>query len=491
MKKVITWLLLLAVHQKMNAQNIGIGTKAPVEKLHVDGNIKSDTLKPNAIKLPFNAGDGKILTSDAEGNASWQKISKGSSNESNFSVPGNIGYGVWGDCATNGNISEYQPVADTSTNSSLSSFGSSVSIYGNFAIVGNRDDKIGSNFTQGSVSIYQYDGAKWILMQKITDATGAAGDKFGYAVCMTDKYFVVGAVGDDVGANTDQGSFSIYQYNSTSWVLVQKITDAAGAANDYFGVSVSISGNNIIVGSSGDDIGSSIDQGSALFYKYNGTSWVLVQKVYEAVGLTSDFFGHSVSLSGNYAIVGAFYYDVGANSNQGAVTIYKYNGTNWIWMQRISDAYGTAGDAFGCSVSISGNYAIVGANGDDVGANSDQGSASIYQLNGSSWILMEKITDPAGAVVDYFGGNVFISGNYVMIGCTHDDAAAGDNQGSATIYQRVGQGWQRFQCLTDPGGKANENFSAGGLAIHDATKQFLVGVPYYASAGKVVFGKIN
>jgi len=54
------------------AQNTGIGTTRPSEKLEVNGNIKLDTLKPDAIKMAPNAAKGKVLTSDASGNATWQ-----------------------------------------------------------------------------------------------------------------------------------------------------------------------------------------------------------------------------------------------------------------------------------------------------------------------------------------------------------------------------------------------------------------------------------
>jgi hypothetical protein len=106
MKKLFFLLLTVTTHQITIAQNVGIGTTAPTEKLQVAGNIKADTIKPNGIKLTPNAGNGKVLISDAAGVGTWQA-------SSSLAGAGNIGYGVWGDCATNGNISEYQPVADS------------------------------------------------------------------------------------------------------------------------------------------------------------------------------------------------------------------------------------------------------------------------------------------------------------------------------------------------------------------------------------------
>jgi FG-GAP repeat len=178
MKKVFFFLLTIVTYNGVTAQNVGIGTSTPTDKLHVAGNIKADTIKPNGIKLTPNAGNGKILISDAAGVGTWQA-------SSNLAAAGNIGYGVWGDCATNGNISEYQPVTDA-TGEANDRFGNSVSISGNYAIVG-------ANANQGSASIFHWDGKSWVLMQTTTDAAGAAGDDFGYSVFISDDYAIIGA----------------------------------------------------------------------------------------------------------------------------------------------------------------------------------------------------------------------------------------------------------------------------------------------------------
>ena len=95
MKKTFLIIVVLSCLQAaVFAQNVGIGTTAPTEKLHVAGNIKADTVKPNAIKLTTGAGNAKILTSDAAGNGNWESVNV-------LAAAGNAGFGVWGDCATN------------------------------------------------------------------------------------------------------------------------------------------------------------------------------------------------------------------------------------------------------------------------------------------------------------------------------------------------------------------------------------------------------
>src|SRR6185295_15718229 len=171
---------------------------------------------------------------------------------------GGAGYGAWGDCSVN-NISEYNPVGD-STGLTGDLFGMRVSVSGNFAIIASPYDDVGTNTDQGSASIFQFREGNWVFMQKLTDATGAANDLFGLSVYISGNYAIVGAPNDNVGANTDQGSASIFRYNGSSWVLMQKITDATGAAGDAFGTSVSVSGNFVFIGAPLDDA-SGIDRG--------------------------------------------------------------------------------------------------------------------------------------------------------------------------------------------------------------------------------------
>jgi hypothetical protein len=479
MRHIIVLFCIACFLCKVQAQNVGIGTNTPTEKLQVAGNIKADTVKPNAFKLSPDAGTGKILTSDATGNASWQTASG-----SNSASAGNAGFGVWGDCATNGNISEYNPVANE-VGANASKFGSSVCVSGNYAIIGAP----GGTTTNGSASIYQYTGINWVLMQIMNDATGAPGDWFGFSVSISGDYAIVGAPYDNNGGNTNQGSVSIYHYNGTAWVLMDKIIDnAAGTAGDQFGYSVSISGTFAIAGTPYDVAGGNQPRGTASIYQYNGTNWVLMNKIVDVTGGSGDQFGNSVSISGSYAVIGASRDDVLLNADQGSASIYQYNGSNWVLMQKLTDADGSANDYFGGSVSISGNYIIAGANNDAAGSNTSQGSASIYQYNsgGGSWLLMQKLTDANGAVNDLFGNSVSISDSYAIVGATGDDVAANGSQGSATVFIKLGQKWQRLQYITDPAGEANDG-SGKSVSVDKATKRFLIG----NLVEKAMFGKIN
>jgi len=407
-------------------------------------------------------------------------------------ICGNLGFGVWGDVATNGNITEYYPVADINP-AKEDQFGSCVSMSGGFAIVGAPGDNIGAHTKQGSANIYHFNGTYWILMQKLSDPAGITNQFYGASVSISGNYAIVGALGDMVGSNASQGSAIIYHYNGTNWVFMQKLTDATGGAADFFGVSVSISGNYAIIGAYGHDESGNADQGSASIYLFNGTSWVLMNRLTNQAGAANDFFGMSVSISGNYAVIGApGDTDEGSiYTKQGSASMYRYDGSNWIFVNKVTDGTASSNEDFGHSVSLWGDYAVIGADSDDNGI-IHGGSSSVFHYNGSFWESMQKLTNLNGVIQDRFGKCVFISGNYIIVGAnfTHPGGPLVE-QGAAGIYQRVGLGWQRLQYVTDPGGNPYDQFGSGA-AIDKATKRFIIGALGFANfSGKVVFGKIN
>jgi hypothetical protein len=368
-------------------------------------------------------------------------------------------------------------------------FGRSVSISGDYAIVGAyKDDDNGTN--SGSAYIFtpnDVNCSDWDQIDKLTASDGAADDYFGYSVSVSGDYAIVGAYyDDDNGSNS--GSAYIFFFDGTSWSEQAKLTASDGNDNDYFGYSVSISGDYAIVGAYQDDDNGD-KSGSAYIYKREGETWSEQAKLTAADGAADDSFGVSVSISGDYAIVGA-YWDDDNGDKSGSAYIFYYNGTSWSEQAKLTAADGAAQDHFGKSVSISGDYAVVGASWDD--DNGDKsGSAYIFKRYGTSWSEQAKVTAADGAASDYFGSSVSISGDYAVIGA-HQDDDNGINSGSAYIFKRSGTSWSEQVKLLASDGAADDLF---GISVSVSSDYAIVSAYWdgdngYMSGSAYMFGKV-
>jgi hypothetical protein len=353
-------------------------------------------------------------------------------------------------------------------------FGQSVSISGDYAIVGAY-----GNDANGSAYIFKRDEVNWSEEAKLIASDGTASDCFGWSVSISGDYAVVGApYDDDNGGNS--GSAYIFKRDGVNWSEQAKLTASDGAVGDSFGYSVSISGDYVIIGAVWDDDNGS-GSGSAYIFKRDGTSWSQQAKLTALGGAASDYFGCSVSISGDYAIIGANSEDIygyGGGSNHGSAYIFKRDGTNWSEDKRITASDAAEYDYFGCSVSISGDYAIIGANGgDDNGG--DSGSAYIFKRNGTNWSEQAKLVASDGAAGDHFGNSVSIGGDYAIVGAYWDDDN-GEDCGSAYIFKRYWTGWGEQDKLTASDGATSDWF---GYSVSIGGDYAIVGAPYDGDNG--------
>ncbi|MDG2423973.1 MAG: FG-GAP repeat protein, partial [Phycisphaerales bacterium] len=311
-------------------------------------------------------------------------------------------------------------------------FGDSVAISGDTALMGAYgDDDNGTD--SGSAYIYQWQADGSSNSSKLTASDGAAYDDFGKSVAISGDTALVGAP-----FNTENGfgSGSVYIYQRQaggSWSEIQKLTASDGVANNLFGYSVAISGDTALVGSHGDDDNGS-GSGSAYIYQRQADgSWSQSAKLTASDAAASDYFGYSVAISGEIALVGVGY-DDDNGYNSGSAYIYQRQADgSWSQSAKLTASDGAAEDYFGDSVAISGEIALVGAYEDDDNGGGS-GSAYVYQRQADgSWSQSAKLTASDGAEEDYFGYSVAISGEIALVGAFEDDDN-GTDSGSAYIY---------------------------------------------------------
>src|SRR4029453_9616491 len=99
----------------------------------------------------------------------------------------------------------------------------------------------------------------------------------------------------------------VFVRSGTTWTEQQRLLAPDGAANDWFGSAVSVSGDTLVIGAPRDDF----EKGSAYVFVRSGTTWTYQQKLMASDGATNEDFGLTVSVSGDTAVVGAPFQFVG------------------------------------------------------------------------------------------------------------------------------------------------------------------------------------
>ena len=347
-------------------------------------------------------------------------------------------------------------------------FGYSVSIDGDYAIIGAPGELYGYGGC-GFAYVFKREGTTWIEEAKLLASDGEGGDCFGRSVSIDGDYAIIGAIFDD-DSGTDSGSAYVFKREGTAWIEEAKLLASDGEGYDEFGCSVSIDGDYAIVGAHmhwnvGDIFG------SAYVFKRSGTSWTEQAKLLPLDGAQGDFFGGSVSIDGDNAIIGA-YGDSANGFYSGSAYVFTRAGTIWTKEQRLLASDGAAEDFFGSSVSIDGDNAIIGAPYDDDNGY-DSGSAYVFTRSGTVWTQQAKLIASVGYGEDSFGFSVSIRDNYAMIGAPGD----GDNgfdSGSIYVFTRDGTIWTEEQILLASDGAAYDYF---GLSISIDGDYAIIGAP--------------
>lgn len=211
-------------------------------------------------------------------------------------------------------------------------------------------------------------------------------------------------------------------------------SDADPTTGNQFGYSVSISGDYAVIGANwdDDDATSAVDTGAAYIFKREGMSWLEQGKLTASDGAAEDQFGCSVSISGDYAVISSPTAD-DAHTNSGAVYVFKRSGASWTEQAKLTASVTADDDRFGYSVSISGDYAVIGTL-----ENNYTGSAYIFKRDdgAETWTQQAKLTASDGAENDCFG-ITHISGDCVIIGADEANGTAG----KAYVFVKPTAGW--------------------------------------------------
>jgi len=332
-------------------------------------------------------------------------------------------------------------------------FGASVSIDGNNVLVGAQGDN-----TNGEAvgQAHLFDATTGLLLQTFDDPTVTVADSFGSSVSIDGNNVLVGAFFDSSGVG------QAHLFDATTGALLQTFDDPEPTTFDFFGRSVSISGNNVLVGAPSHTI-SFFAVGQA--HLFDATTGLLLQTFNDPTPTSDDNFGSSVSIDGNNVLVGAPF---DSTNGQDVGQAYLFDATTGLLLQTFDDPTVTVADSFGSSVSIDGNNVLVGAPGDSTNGNF-VGQAHLFDATTGN--LLQTFDDPTVTTFDAFGRSVSISGNNVLVGAGGDDTNGG-NVGQAHLFDATTGAL--LQTFDDP---TVTTFDLFGNSVSIDGNNVLVGAP--------------
>ncbi|CAM8671779.1 FG-GAP repeat [Comamonadaceae bacterium] len=401
-------------------------------------------------------------------------------------------------------------------------FGSTIAISGDTIVVGaNQEDSNQTTITNGSTSstnnsavasgaayVFVRNGSTWSQQAYLKASNAGVSDGFGKALAISGDTIVVGTFSEDSNqttitngstASTDDsavtsGAAYVFVRSDNTWSQQAYLKAANARSDGYFGQSVSISADTIVVGAIGDRSNqttitngstassdtSATASGAAFVFVRNGSTWSQQAYLKASNANSSDFFGQSVGISGDTIVVGAD----GEDSNQttitngstasadnstsfsGAAYVFVRSGNDWSQQAYFKAPNAEANDNFGARVAISGDTVVVGAsdessnqttitNGSTASANnaaSSAGAAYVFVRNTSdnTWSHQAYLKAPNAEGGDRFASSLAVSGNTIVVGSKYEDGSqttitngstasadnTGSNFGAAYVFAR-------------------------------------------------------
>ncbi|MCG3129013.1 MAG: hypothetical protein CHACPFDD_03909 [Phycisphaerae bacterium] len=347
-----------------------------------------------------------------------------------------------------------------------------------------------------------------------------AYDMFGAWVAISGDTAVVGAPNEDSGATgvngdptdnsaPDSGAAYVFVRSGTAWSQQAYLKASNTGAGDWFGGSVAISGDTIVVGASREDSSatgvngnqlddSAPDSGAAYVFRRSNGEWSQEAYLKASNAEGGDNFG-SVSVSGDTIVVGAYSEDssaTGVNGDQndngasdsGAAYVFVCDASGeWTQQAYLKASNAEASDAFGARAAVSGDTIVVGAVGEDskaTGVNgnqaddsaADSGAAYVFVRDGSGeWRQEAYLKGSVFGFYVYFGRAVGVFGNTVVVGVPGQRAGCG----AAYVFFRDGSTWSQQALLEASNGESLDWF---GISVAVWGDTVVVGAVHEDSA---------
>lgn len=207
-------------------------------------------------------------------------------------------------------------------------------------------------FQHNYVNLYEFDGVDWVFQQQLTDPDGSPS--FPGRVLFDGSDLLVSAWTAGI-----QGAIRVFTDDGTAWNHTADIRGNDVSGIDWFGASMDLDGNTLVVGAPRDSEWGTFS-GSVYVFERQGAAWVQTEEIwpFAPAPAPSNQFGTAVVLDGNLLLASLPFYDVGPGGDEGAVFHYEYDGVSWNQMNLFWAANPVPNERFGRELLLEGDFAV-------------------------------------------------------------------------------------------------------------------------------------
>jgi hypothetical protein len=336
--------------------------------------------------------------------------------------------------------------------------GGPVALSGDTALLGAWDKNHGT----GAAYIFVRQNGSWSVQAELRAGNGKPGDWFGVSVALSGNTALVGAP-----LAGHSGAAYVFTRNGSGWTQQARLT--CGVAGAWFGRTVALSGETALVGAWYEHN----HAGAAYAFVRAGNRWTQQAGLTAGDEVEGDFFGTSVALNGDTALIGA----AGKDNSAGAAYVFARHGSRWLQQAELIAGNGRPGDTFGTATALSDGTALVGAGF----ANSNAGAAYVFVRQGGRWTKQTELT-ALGSIGSWFARAVALSGDTALVGAWYEH----NDTGAAYIFVRQGSHWTQQARLTASDGAA-EDYFGGSVALSQGTALVGAGFRHHGAGAVYVF----
>ena len=304
---------------------------------------------------------------------------------------------------------------------------------------------------------------------------------FGSTIAASDQFTAVAESTATVGGTANAGKVYVTRLaDNVTAVLVDGVSGVL-----YFGTSLSVSGNVLVVGTP-SGTGTPAPGGKASIFEFLNGAWVRTESLAPASPQNQDYFGGATAIDPieSRVFVSAVLDNTGLTVDHGSVSVYEKSGANWVATATINSAPIAANAHFGSSLAVDGNRLAVGAQNETHGGVTAAGAAYIFELNGGSWAQMARITAPTPAPSENFGASISLEGDTLAVGAPTSYWASPQYPGAVYIFRKIGGSWAHVRTIRSD---APAPFDLFGRSVELRGGKLLIGGRFGAGSAVMVY----